>query len=163
MLQIEGVLDLWQQQASLEETRHLLWGELRRLADAGEHDWEFAHLALCPWCRQRLWRFQQARSHGGVDYVQPWAAATNTPQEPTWTTQDGKYKIELRKIVGTPHRAVLIVQTQTSLDPAGKTLLVEDAHGRELLRGVVNSDGLVASEIDDLRAISLQELVVIEV
>jgi hypothetical protein len=162
MLHLEEILKLWQQQTPLEDVTHLRRHELQGLAQSGDDDQVFAHLALCTWCRQRLWRLQSSIAHDVFDYVEPLAADVGIPQEVTWITKDGRYRIELRRLVGTDHKAVLIVKVKSSLDFEGKTLVVEDAHGREILRGAVDSEGLVASEIEDIRAISFQEFIVTE-
>jgi hypothetical protein len=158
MLNLVDTVKLWQQHTPLEDTRHLSWGALRSLAGRQADDLVFAHLALCTRCRQRLWRFQELP----VSHVETLAADAGIPQEATWTTADGKYVIEFRRLLDSEHGGVLVVRARAARDLEGTTLVVEDAHGRELLRGTVDRDGMVAAAIEDIHAISFAEFVITE-
>ncbi len=167
MMNLEDTMHLWQQQTLFTDVQHLRRRDLRELADRDEDDPVFDHLALCTRCRQRLWRLQHVEGTESFDRLVLHAADVGSPQDAlpqgaSWETLDRKYKIELRPVVGNPHRAILIVNVKSSHHFEGKTLVVEDAYGRELLRGTIDSDGLVAAAIEDIRTIALEELVISE-
>jgi len=150
VITFKEALEARQQRTHLKDTTHPGLRELWGLAQASDDDPIFTHLALCADCRKRL---------GSVDSVRPLAAAADTglPRIVTWTTADKKYRLTLRRLEHQPLQAILTVQSSL---PAGRTLVVEDARGMEILRGEVNSKGQVVRPIADVTTLALETLVV---
>jgi hypothetical protein len=77
------------------------------------------------------------------------------PGEGQWSgkvsTSGGKYLIALRRSSKDPKRGVITVQVEESFRQAleGKSIVVRDVHGRELLRGMV-FDGEVSQAVADI-------------
>jgi hypothetical protein len=157
-------LKLWQATTTLQED-HLSESVLDGLLEGKSDDAVFAHLSLCNWCSQRLWKMQDSTlTHGQADdYVITLAAQVGIPQEATWVTADEKYKIEFRRIVSDKaERAVLVVRVQPPYDFTGKTIVVRDASERTILRGQIGEDGKTAGVVEDIESLVLKMITIIE-
>lgn len=163
-MSLKKALKLWQVTTPLAEA-HLSESVLDGLLEGKSDDAAFAHLSLCNWCSQRLWKMQDAAlTHGQADdYVIPLAAQVGIPQEATWVTADEKYRIEFRRIVSDKaQRAVLVVRVQPPYNFTGKTIVVRDANQRTLLRGQIGEDGKTAGIVEDIESLVLKKLTISE-
>jgi hypothetical protein len=161
---LKEAVELWQMTTPLEG-QHLSESVLDELIEGKSNDAVFDHLALCNWCRQRVWALQEssAMPSEADDYVLPLAANVGIPHEATWITADEKYKIEFRRMVADEtQRAVLIVRVQPPFDFAGKTIVIRDANQRTLLRGRISEDGKVAAIVDEIDHLVLKKLTITE-
>jgi hypothetical protein len=158
-------LKLWQMKTLLKDD-HLPESTLKGLLKGQTSDAIFEHLSLCNGCRQKLWQIQQEDDDTyryADDYVYPLAASVGIPQEAVWITADGKYKIEFRRILDDKaKRAVLILKVQPPFDFSGRTISVQDANHRTLLRGQIGSDGKIASIVEDIDSLDMKQFIISE-
>lgn len=161
---LKKALKLWQMNKPLEGD-HLSEKDLRGLMEGRSNDAVFAHLSLCNWCRQKLWKLQDSSDVqcDAEDYVVTLAANDGIPQEAVWTTADEKYRIEFRRIVSDQtQRAALIVRVQPPFNFSGKTITVRDANHRMILRGKISEEGKIAAIVDDIDNLVLKKLTITE-
>jgi hypothetical protein len=161
---LKEAVNLWQMSTPLED-QHVSESMLEELLQGKSKDSVFDHLALCNYCRQRVWALQASSAipSEADDYVLPLAANVGIPHEATWVTADEKYRIEFRRMVADEtQRAVLIVRVQPPFDFTGKTIVVRDANQRTLLRGRISEDGKVAAIVDEIDRLVLKKLTITE-
>jgi hypothetical protein len=158
-IHLENALSIWRNHVRLPETseEHILPSEMYEalvnlhLREAGTS--LSRHLNRCSRCSLQMKRMLEAIEEGEVlDFSLLKAAA---PGEGQWSgevsTAGGKYVITLRRSREDPKMGVMTVQVEESYRETleGKSILVKDVHGRELLRGKV-FDGEVSRTITDI-------------
>ena len=84
----------------------------------------------------------------------PKAAAEAGENQGRFTTEGGKYTIEIRPHLTQPGRGVVVVRVAAAFQEAveGQVLVLEDSEGVLLLKGKV-VDGQVSQEVESLRKI----------